>query len=95
MIGKAEYDERWCLNEIQKSNIILEKDDDVAIFKDYVNTYTKSEIEEGGDTKYDTGCCRVPKGARRVKRSENCIYTPNYKEPTIKERVGYFLKRFK
>ena len=95
MIGKGEYDKQWCLSELQKSKIIIEKDDNVALLKDYLNTYTKREIEEGVDTRYDVGCCKVPKGAEKIRRSENCIYTPDYKAPSFSQRIAHFLKRFK
>ena len=95
VLGHSEYDKQWCLSELQKSDIIIEKDDNVALLKDFLNTYRKSEIEEGGNTKYDIGCCKVPKGAKRISRSKNCIYTPKYTMPSNFEMIGYFLKRFK
>lgn len=41
------------------------------------------------------GCCRVPDGAKQVSRKEYCVDAPDYKIPSLPERIRQILKRFK
>jgi len=87
-IGKAEYDRSFCEGKLE-----LLPNEKAGLLTDYVNPYKEDVSDEKGHNTY--GCCRIPDDYSGFWKSQNCIMTPDYKSPTIKEKMAYFLKRFK
>lgn len=88
MIGKAEYDNQFC-----EAKLDLLPNEKAGLLKDYTNPYKEEISKEHGVNIY--GCCKIPDDGSSIRKSQNCNMTPDYREPTISQRLAYFLKRFK
>jgi len=89
LIGQGEYDKEFCEDKLKDKLLDTDK---VALLIDYVTPHTHGVNIY--NEKYSYGCCRIPKGETRISKSQNCVYAENYKKPTIKQKIDYFLKKF-
>lgn len=83
-IGEQEFNKRFCEERLE-----LKSNEKASLWEDrHTRTFPPTDERKWG-------CCRVPEGEKWISTSENCVYTPEYRFPTISQKTSAFLKRFK